>query len=56
VFFVGPGPFVDLFNPAPLSLPGNIAGFGTGVLGAVLWRFREENSGRNVPAVNRNGK
>jgi membrane associated rhomboid family serine protease/Zn-finger nucleic acid-binding protein len=48
-FLVGPGPFVDIINPAPLSLPGNIAGFGTGVFVAILWRFREDNlSGKGV--------
>ncbi len=40
-FLIGPGPFTDLLNPAPLSLSGNLTGFGGGVLGAILWRFRE---------------
>ena len=43
-FLIGPGPFADLFNPAPLSLPGNLAGFGTGVSGAVLWRVAEDRN------------
>jgi membrane associated rhomboid family serine protease len=42
VFLIGPGPFVEILNPAPLSLVGNLAGFGAGVAGAVLWRLREE--------------
>jgi membrane associated rhomboid family serine protease len=47
VFLIGPGPFVEIVNPAPLSLVGNLAGFGVGVVGAVLWRFGEERrSGR----------
>ncbi|UCD46683.1 MAG: rhomboid family intramembrane serine protease [Deltaproteobacteria bacterium] len=48
-FLIGPGPFTDLLNPAPLSLPGNLAGFGAGVFGAVLWRLREESAGHNFP-------
>jgi membrane associated rhomboid family serine protease len=48
-FLIGPGPLTDLVNPAPLSLPGNIAGFGTGVFGAVLWRFREAPSPVPLP-------
>jgi membrane associated rhomboid family serine protease len=47
-FLIGPGPFVDIFNPAPLSLPGNIAGFGAGVFGAILWRFRVEIESGNT--------
>jgi membrane associated rhomboid family serine protease/Zn-finger nucleic acid-binding protein len=43
-FLIGPGPFADLFNPAPLSLPGSLAGFGTGVSGAVLWRVAENRN------------
>lgn len=43
-FLIGPGPFTDLVNPALLSLPGNIAGFGAGVSGAVLWQFWETPS------------
>jgi membrane associated rhomboid family serine protease len=43
VFFLGPaGPLASLVDPARLSLPGNLAGFGTGVLGAILWRFCEQ--------------
>ncbi len=49
-FLIGPGPFVDLINPAPLSLPGNIAGFGMGVFGAVLWRLWEERPAGRTPA------
>lgn len=41
-FLIGPGPFVEIVNPAPLSLVGNLAGFGAGVAGAALWRVREE--------------
>ena len=37
----GPGPLSDWFNPAPYSLAGHIAGFGTGVGCAVLWRSVE---------------
>ena len=40
-FLIGPGPLVDWINPAPLSLPGNLAGFGAGVSAALLWRFLE---------------
>ena len=48
-FLIGPGPFVDIINPAPLSLSGNIAGFGTGVFGAILWRVAEDSVvGRRV--------
>jgi membrane associated rhomboid family serine protease len=43
-FLIGPGPFVEIINPAPLSLPGNLAGFGAGILGAVLWRLREDRA------------
>jgi membrane associated rhomboid family serine protease len=49
-FLIGPGPFVNLINPAPLSLPGNIAGFGMGVIGAVLWRLWEERPAGLAPA------
>jgi membrane associated rhomboid family serine protease/Zn-finger nucleic acid-binding protein len=48
-FLIGPGPFTDLVNPAPLSLPGNIAGFGAGVFGAVLWRYWETPSPVPLP-------
>ncbi len=49
VFLIGPGPFVEIINPAPLSLVGNLAGFGAGVAGAVLWRIGEERpSGRSL--------
>jgi membrane associated rhomboid family serine protease len=52
-FLIGPGPLTDLVNPAPLSLPGNIAGFGTGVFGAVLWRIREQASSVPLPTAER---
>jgi membrane associated rhomboid family serine protease len=40
VFFFGPaGPLGNLVDPARLSLPGNLAGFGAGVAGAILFRF-----------------
>jgi len=40
VFFLGPaGPLASLVDPARLSLPGNLAGFGAGAAGAILWRF-----------------
>lgn len=41
-FLIGPGPFTDFLNPAPLSLAGNLAGFGSGVAGAILWRVAGE--------------
>ena len=37
----GPGPLSDLLNPAPYSLAGHLAGFGTGVACATLWRHWE---------------
>jgi len=37
----GPGPLSDLLNPAPYSLAGHLAGFGTGVASAVLCRSVE---------------
>jgi membrane associated rhomboid family serine protease len=49
-FLIGPGPLTDLLNPAPLSLPGNIAGFGAGVFGAVLWQFWETPSPGPFPS------
>ena len=52
-FLIGPGPFTDLLNPAPLSLPGSMAGFAAGVGGAVLWRFREERPAGRSPSGNR---
>jgi len=48
-FLIGPGPFTDLINPAPLSLPGNMAGFAAGVVCAVLWQFRETPSHVPLP-------
>lgn len=41
-FLIGPGPFMDFLNPAPLSLAGTLGGFGTGVLLAILWRVIED--------------
>lgn len=46
VFLAGMGPslfdfFERLIDPTPLSLPGNLAGFATGVLVAVSWRIIE---------------
>jgi membrane associated rhomboid family serine protease len=35
------GPLANLLDPAPISLPGSLAGFGSGVAGAVIWRFYE---------------
>lgn len=43
-FLIGPGPLSDLLNPAPLSLAGNLAGFATGAVAAVLWRIAEDRS------------
>lgn len=40
-FLIGPGPFADLLNPAPLSLAGNLAGFAAGAAAAALFRWRE---------------
>jgi len=37
----GHGPLSDLLNPAPYSLAGHLAGFGTGVVCASLWRYCE---------------
>jgi membrane associated rhomboid family serine protease/Zn-finger nucleic acid-binding protein len=34
----GPGPLSALLNPGPYSLAGHLAGFGTGVACAVLWK------------------
>ena len=34
----GPGPLSNLLNPAPYSLAGHLAGFGTGMACAVLWK------------------
>ena len=38
----GPGPLSNLLNPAPYGLAGNLAGFGTGVACAVLWKTVKE--------------
>lgn len=40
----GPGPLSNLLNPAPYTLPGHLAGFGTGAVIAVLWRLEESAS------------
>ena len=37
----GPGPLSNLLNPAPYSLPGHLAGFAAGALGAVFCRSVE---------------
>lgn len=42
----GPGPLSNLLNPAPYSLAGHLAGFGTGVACAALWKtLKNEVSG-----------
>ena len=38
----GSGPIVEFLNPAALSLTGNLAGFGTGVFGAIIWSLWED--------------
>ena len=38
----GSGPIMEFLNPAALSLAGNLAGFGTGIIGAIFWRLRED--------------
>lgn len=43
-FFSFPGHLAVLFNPAPLSLQGSLAGFGAGVGCAVLWQSCEPSS------------
>lgn len=53
VFLIGPGPFVEIINPAPLSLAGNLAGFGAGISLAILWQFREERPAGRSPSGNR---
>jgi len=46
----GPGPLSALLNPAPYGLAGNLAGFGTGIAGAALWRaFEDTGSGKPAP-------
>lgn len=45
-FLIGPGLLTDLINPAPLSVAGNLAGFGMGALAAIGWRLLEEATGR----------
>jgi membrane associated rhomboid family serine protease len=44
VFFLAwrTGPLAAIFFPSALSLAGNLAGFGSGIAGAALWRFFEE--------------
>ena len=44
----GPGPLSNLLNPAPYSLAGHLAGFGTGVACAVLWKTSMEESIRTT--------
>jgi len=44
-FLVGPGPFSEFLNPAPLSLVGNLAGFSTGAAAAILWKIMDFCSG-----------
>ncbi len=41
----GTGPIEELLYPGALSLAGNLAGFGTGVLAAVLFRLDEDMNG-----------
>lgn len=43
-FLIGPGPFLEFLNPAPLSLAGTLAGFAAGVFAAVLWKVAEARS------------
>jgi membrane associated rhomboid family serine protease/Zn-finger nucleic acid-binding protein len=47
----GPGPLSNLLNPAPYTLPGHLAGFGTGVACATLWRYCEVLPSRSEPVV-----
>jgi membrane associated rhomboid family serine protease/Zn-finger nucleic acid-binding protein len=47
----GPGPLSNLLNPAPYTLPGHLAGFGTGVACATLWRYCEALPSRSEPVV-----
>jgi membrane associated rhomboid family serine protease len=44
----GPGPLSNLLNPAPYSLAGHLAGFGTGVACAALWKTSIEESTRTT--------
>jgi membrane associated rhomboid family serine protease len=37
------GPLPGILFPSALSLAGNLAGFGSGIAGAALWRFFEES-------------
>lgn len=46
----GSGPIEELLFPAALSLAGNLAGFGTGVAGAIVWRNFEEAAASRAPA------
>jgi membrane associated rhomboid family serine protease/Zn-finger nucleic acid-binding protein len=39
-----PGPVMEFLDPGALSLAGNMAGFGTGVFAAILWRFIEDSA------------
>jgi len=43
-FLVGPGPFMEFLNPAPLSLAGSLAGFAVGMVAAILWKIAEVGS------------
>jgi membrane associated rhomboid family serine protease/Zn-finger nucleic acid-binding protein len=45
----GPGPLASLLNPNPYSLPGHLAGFGTGIASAALWKSWEGGIARGVP-------
>jgi membrane associated rhomboid family serine protease len=45
IFLLGPaGPLESIVDPARLSLPGNLAGFGAGIFGAILWRCYEPSA------------
>ena len=44
----GPGPLSNLLNPAPYSLAGHLAGFGTGVACAALWKTVKEGIVRST--------
>ena len=46
-----PGPLSNLLDPAPYTLPGHLAGFGTGVACATLWRYCETLPSRSEPVV-----
>ncbi|HQU13856.1 MAG TPA: rhomboid family intramembrane serine protease, partial [Thermodesulfobacteriota bacterium] len=44
----GPGPLSTFLNPAPYSLAGHLAGFGTGVACAALWKTVKEGIVRST--------